>query len=205
MSLLDKCQAAGGKVKYGSDYAARRAIHGIENNNADGVEPLHAYRCPYDPAHWHVGHTVKARGAPKPRTRRKAASRRAKTDRRGPGRADRGVDRPEFTRAEWDAATMTLWHRSLGRCECGCGRPIAENAERHHRQRRAVGGDRLSNLVLLLPACHTRVHREPEWARTLGLIIAANTVPTPDPTAVPLTVEGRRWLLRDDGTRTPQP
>lgn len=206
----NKCAAAGGKQIYASDHAARKAIHGIENNNAHGQEPLHVYRCPDDASHYHVGHTARYgridKAAPGRKTppKRRPVKRRTKTTRRGEGRADRGVNRPAFTAAEWDAATMTLWHRSLGRCEYG-GCPITENAERHHRQRRAVGGDRYSNLVLLCPKHHAHIHANPELARTLGFIVPANDTPTPDPATVPVMIDGRRWLLRDDGTKTPQP
>jgi len=52
-----------------------------------------------------------------------------------------------------------------------CGTyPAADN---HHRQRRAVGGHRLSNLILLCRACHGFVHANPQAARDNGWIVSA--------------------------------
>jgi hypothetical protein len=72
-------------------------------------------------------------------------------------------------------------------------------AERHHRMRRRDGGDRLSNLVLLLPRCHGYWTEHPAEARLLGIIVPA--LGGADPAHVPVWHLGRTWvLLGDDGS-----
>ena len=80
--------------------------------------------------------------------------------------------------------------------------PLGGRAERHHRQRRAVGGDRLCNLLLVLPEHHTDIHRAPERSRTNGWIVSAYE---PDPAVVPVLMGDHWWYLDDDGHRSPVP
>lgn len=84
--------------------------------------------------------------------------------------------------------------RALGRCDC-CGMPLAGACERHHRQRRRDGGDRLANLTVLKPACHRYWTGEPEEARRRGFIVSAYE---PDPASVPMLWRGIRWVVLDD-------
>jgi 5-methylcytosine-specific restriction endonuclease McrA len=63
-----------------------------------------------------------------------------------------------------------VWERANGMCE-HCG--MAPMGEVHHIAGR--GGPhpdphRLENLAGLCSPCHARVHREPEWARSVGLM-----------------------------------
>lgn len=87
---------------------------------------------------------------------------------------------------------IEVWQRDGGRC-VRCGK---EGSEVHHRQRRAVGGHGLHNLVLLCAACHhTEVHGNPERSRGEGFIVSAysNAVD-----AVPVqTFRGLRYLNTD--------
>jgi len=114
---------------------------------------------------------------------------------------------PRWTADDWAEANQILWGRANGCCE-RCGRPIGESAERHHRQRREVGGDRLANLLLLHPACHQHITEHPDEAMTQGWIVstAGPIGGTPDPAEVPVRLpDGYLWLLRDDGTKIPSP
>lgn len=70
----------------------------------------------------------------------------------------------------WQQATVALVRRDSDRCGW-CGQPLAGNAERHHRQRRRVGGDALANLVLLHSRCHQDVHSHPLLAQERGFIV----------------------------------
>ena len=115
--------------------------------------------------------------------------RRRSTPRRGPQR---------WAPEEWDTATDALMQRDGGRC-LWCGKMLDNRGERHHRQRRRDGGDRLSNLVMLHPEHHREVHAHPEEARRRGFIVAFAS----DPLIVPIEAKGgRTFLLMDDGTRT---
>lgn len=63
-----------------------------------------------------------------------------------------------------------VWFRSGGVCEC-CH--AAEVTDVHHRAGR--GGEdphRLENLVGLCRPCHERAHREPVWARSVGVSVS---------------------------------
>lgn len=89
-----------------------------------------------------------------------------------------------------------LRKRSGDRCE-HCGKPLLGRAERHHRQRKQIGGDRLANLIIVLPECHVPViHAQPERSRAMGWIVSSYE---PDPAMVPIWINGRRWLLDDRG------
>ncbi len=123
-------------------------------------------------------------------------------------RAKRGPRRreaPQEGAAWWEGATRLLWGRSGGRCEC-CNTPLGGSAERHHRQRRREGGDRLANLLLLSPSCHAYWTAHPGLARDRGIIVSSYAA---DPGAVPVLYRGStytmaRWVvLGDDGGMEP--
>lgn len=83
--------------------------------------------------------------------------------------------------------------RSKGRCEV-CGFELWGDVERHHRKRRVLGGDRLSNLMVLHSACHRKVTEHPTWAFRMGFRVAA----ADDPAAVPVAYRGKDRLMLDD-------
>lgn len=104
---------------------------------------------------------------------------------------------PRWTLSDWDAANLALQRRSGGRCE-HCGAQLQGRVERHHRQRREVGGDRLANVVYLRPECHQWITEHPEEATRQGWIVSSYH---PDPAAAPMLHGGIDWvLLDDDGT-----
>ncbi len=108
-------------------------------------------------------------------------------------------DAPRWVDREWADATIALLRRSKGLCEC-CGTDLRGRGERHHRVRRRDGGDRLSNLCLLLPGHHANAHTAPAHARETGVIVLS----TLDPATQPILHHGKRWvLLDDDGGVTP--
>lgn len=114
---------------------------------------------------------------------------------------------PRWTMEEWQHATMALLARCGSRCE-RCGHPLGNELERHHRQRREVGGDRLCNLMALHSACHKQITEHPEEAREQGWIVSANGLigGAPNPETVPVRLpDGYLWLLRDDGSKVPAP
>lgn len=103
---------------------------------------------------------------------------------------------PKWSAEEWEDANLLLMARAGDRCEC-CGAPLNGTAERHHRVRRRDGGDRLSNLLLLLPKCHAHWTREPTKAKARGIIVE----PWRDSADVPVLWRGQvHALLDDDGT-----
>ena len=101
---------------------------------------------------------------------------------------------PRWTQAEWDEATLVLWQRAQDRCE-HCGKPLRGRMSRHHRQRRAVGGDRYANLLVLLPACHGDIHASPASSRDNGWIVSAFV---DDPADIPVLLWGGRTVRLDD-------
>lgn len=113
---------------------------------------------------------------------------------------------PQWTAAQWVEADQALVARSGGRCEC-CGRRLdpGDRWERHHRQRRQVGGDRLANLLRLRGRCHRYWTEHPRLAMDRGLIVSAHAA---DPATVPVLTVGvvARWvLLNDEGRAEPLP
>lgn len=104
-------------------------------------------------------------------------------------------DAPQADAEWWAEATMLLLGRSGSRCE-RCGKPLAGAMERHHRQRRRDGGDRLSNLLALHPSCHQWITEHPAEAREHGWIVSASN---PDPSRMPVMIAGGWWLLDDLG------
>jgi hypothetical protein len=99
---------------------------------------------------------------------------------------------------QWDAGTAALLRR--------CGLPLGNNLERHHRQRREVGGDRLANLLALHSDCHRWITEHPAGAMEQGWIVSTAAA---DPALVPVRLPGlsgsAMWLLDDDGGRVPVP
>lgn len=185
------------KKVYRGKGQAEKMVQSIRDNRRSGTddEGLHAYRCG---DHWHVGHSEKVQTRAAKATRRRPI--KPKRDR---SRRTKPDDRVRLDAEGWDEATLLLWHRSRDRCECGCGQPLRNTGQRHHRKLRSQGGDdRLSNLLLLLPEHHARVHREPRASMAAGLIVRS----VADPTTTPLVRDdGRRWLLTDDGKMRPLP
>ena len=102
-------------------------------------------------------------------------------------------DAPRWNPQEWQEANIALMSRSGGLCDA-CGSPLAGQVERHHRQRRQVGGDRLSNILALHSAHHKWVTEHPEQARASGLIVSMNA----DPMLTPVLWHGVVWKLLDD-------
>lgn len=121
---------------------------------------------------------------------------RVKAKRATPRRRESPQEGPEW----WSTANMLLALRSGERCE-HCGVLLNGRAERHHRQRRQVGGDRLSNLLLLLPEHHTWITEHPAEALEAGWIVSTyGPDGTPDPATVPVRIAGQfLWLLDDHG------
>jgi hypothetical protein len=104
---------------------------------------------------------------------------------------------------------MALLARCGYRCE-RCGDPLGDNLERHHRQRREVGGDRLSNLLALHTRCHQWITEHPAEALVNGHIVSTHGPDgTPDPAEVPVRLPGLSgsalWLLNDDGGKVVMP
>lgn len=102
-------------------------------------------------------------------------------------------DAPRWSVEEWGRETLVLLRRARADCEC-CGQPLNGRVERHHRKRRRDGGDRLSNVVMLLPEHHTYVTTHPAWAEERGLIVWVEG----DPETQPVWWQGKRWVLLDD-------
>jgi hypothetical protein len=118
--------------------------------------------------------------------------------RRGRIKAKRDTPRrratPQWDEHAWTHAIYVLNKRCGGRCEC-CGKPLNNRAERHHRIRRRDGGDRLSNLLTLLPECHHYWTEHPAEARDRGIIVRSEVR---FPSTVPVLWQGRRLVLLDD-------
>lgn len=174
--MSSRCKTTG-KMAYKSKTSSDRALQTVESKRL-GYGDGHSYRCPDQPSHWHIGHSDDG-----PHVERGTGNTSS-----SPGR---------WTRVEWDNHSMTLWARTRDTCEW-CARPLAGDMVRHHRQRRAVGGDRLANLVGLHDACHRYVHDHPEEARDRGTIVSAHA---PDPATVPLTLGDGRTVTLDDAGR----
>lgn len=106
---------------------------------------------------------------------------------------------PQEDRAWWEGANTALFVRSGGCCE-HCGQPLNGRVERHHRQRRQVGGDRLANLLYLLPEHHAWITEHPAEALDAGWIVSTHGPDgPPDPATVPVRLPSGLWLLDDDG------
>lgn len=112
---------------------------------------------------------------------------------------------PRWSPDDWRDAEPLLLTRAGHRCE-RCRRPFGHThstkLERHHRQVRTIGGDRLANLAALCGTCHQDVHAHPEEARNHGWIVSRHH---PDPAQVPIPSVGAPVYLRDDGTVSPNP
>lgn len=101
---------------------------------------------------------------------------------------------PRWSWDEWQDANVRLEVRCGNLCErCGKQPPT----ERHHRQRRRDGGDRLSNILALCTDCHRHVTEHPKEARIAGYIVSVNR----DPAEIPVLWRAREWYtLWDSGT-----
>ena len=124
---------------------------------------------------------------------------------RGKRRSPRRRVAPRWTMEEWQWANQLLAIRAGGRCE-RCGVDLTDGSRsvnRHHRQRREVGGDRLANILLLCGSgttgCHGHVTVHPEEAVANGWSVKA--LGGTDPALVPVRINGRLWLLDDAGGR----
>lgn len=104
---------------------------------------------------------------------------------------------PRWGHDEWQAANEVLMRRCRGRCE-RCGQEL-RGVERHHRQRRRDGGDRLANIVVLCREDHRSIHAHPVEARMHGFIVSFAA----DPEEWPVKVADRWVWLRDDGGSEP--
>lgn len=105
----------------------------------------------------------------------------------------------------WAEATVTLLVRCGYLCE-KCGHPLGNNLERHHRQRREVGGDRLSNLLALHSTCHQYITEHPAEAQANGWVVSTHGPDgPPDPALAKVRIRGFWWLLDDRGRKTPLP
>lgn len=93
---------------------------------------------------------------------------------------------------------MTILARAGYQCEC-CNRDLNSlGVEIHHRMRRVAGGDRLSNLLALSPACHQHWTTHPAEAIARGIIVPTHA----DPADVPVLWRGTSWsILTDTGER----
>lgn len=179
--MADTCSRALKRI-FVTEADAEATLAYLRRKRLDGGGRMQVFACG---GHFHFGHTdqftaranrAKQRLKPKRKTRRRREA-------------------PTFEQADWDEATMLLWARARGRCE-HCGRDLNGTAERHHRQRRAVGGDRLSNLMLVLPECHhAAIHAHPELAREQGWIVSAFV---DDPASVPMMQWGEQAVILDD-------
>ena len=77
------------------------------------------------------------------------------------------------------------------RDEC-CVRCGGQDTDTHHRQRRAVGGHWVYNMIRLCRICHGYVHANPAAAREVGWIVGTWVK---DPGAVPM----QKWTGREFG------
>lgn len=165
------------KVIYKSKRAADGALRKVQAVHS-AAEAQHAYRCEDSPSHWHLGSTGNI----------------PTSDNIPTGINVHRIER--WTFAQWEVATMTLWARCRDYCEW-CGKPLGGQMERHHRQPRAVGGDRLANLLALHPGCHQHVTEHPTEARDRGVIVSRHAA---DPATVEVTLpDDRRVFLDDEG------
>jgi hypothetical protein len=117
---------------------------------------------------------------------------------------------PQQDSTWWEWATQALLRRCGFRCE-RCGTDLGDELERHHRQRRQVGGDRLANLMALHPRCHAYITEHPAEAMANGWIVTSHGPGgvAPDPREVPVRLPGlggtALWLLDDKGGKAPVP
>lgn len=96
-------------------------------------------------------------------------------------------------------ANPLLMMRSGGICEVGGCDLNQTGIERHHRQRRRDGGDRLANLMALCPRHHHYVTDHPEEAYANGWSVRALDLTDPADVPVRLAPTGHLWRLDDQG------
>lgn len=100
---------------------------------------------------------------------------------------------PRWTADEWFEANLLLQRRAGVVCEC-CHLRLGATYERHHRQRRRDGGDRLANLLILRPECHAYWTAHPAEAMARGIIVPTHA----DPAEIPVLWRSVEWSLLDD-------
>lgn len=94
--------------------------------------------------------------------------------------------------ASYDAVMMRAGYR----CEAQLSGCLRDAHEWHHRQRRRDGSDTPSNGLALCRACHHHITSvSPAEGRKRGLVVH---FAHPDPSAVPVLIGGRTWVLLDD-------
>jgi hypothetical protein len=73
----------------------------------------------------------------------------------------------------WSMWRADVHARDDGRCVLCLNFTSLADAEIHHRKLKSRGGiDEHPNLITLCPHCHhTRVHRFPQWANAVGLMV----------------------------------
>jgi 5-methylcytosine-specific restriction endonuclease McrA len=83
-------------------------------------------------------------------------------------------DRRRRRDAVYPERRRQVWERGGGVCEWCLA---ADMSDVHHRAGR-LGADphRLSNLVGLCAPCHEKVHLEPVWARSVGLMVSRHSM-----------------------------
>jgi hypothetical protein len=94
-----------------------------------------------------------------------------------------------------------------------CGQHLSITAgSRHHRQRRAIGGHTVANLILLCGSgttgCHGWVHSHPESSRAAGWIVRATGYILPEETPLQVLDQGVYiWVILNSqgkATRIPE-
>lgn len=101
----------------------------------------------------------------------------------------------EFT----DATLQLLAARSSYKCELRGAFCMGDATDAHHRQRRGIGDDSISNAVHACRTCHAYAHAHPAMARDAGWIVSA----WGKPAEVPVRRRGRWVLLTPDGHLEP--
>ena len=82
-------------------------------------------------------------------------------------------DRRRKRDAVYGQRRVEVFEREGGLCQC-CRRRVMECVH-HIAGRGGPNPHRLENLAGLCDGCHRRVHAEPEWARSVGLMRSRHT------------------------------
>lgn len=92
-----------------------------------------------------------------------------------------------------DRTRNLVRRRSKGGCEL-CP---ATATHFHHRQLRRGGNHQAGNLLHLCATCHRRVHGHVAESEAAGWLVSQYA----DPAEHPVALDGRWWLLGDDGRK----